>query len=1011
LGINLSDEDKEKAVRNAINTMTLMEHKKILLVFDNISRSDFHKFINQMGPNRPIDIVITSRDGVGDSLHNTQVNPLSYDGLLKMFKAIVGEGYPIMAERDHTLLERYIEQVGENTAAIEFLSIAAREYKLPLSKLLDSNLETFSIDSESGPKEAIGALVEKLFRANSVSQDQQEVLRYLVCLPDEFVNYADYKDLIDIKKYEARENRSWRFRAEVVALSGIGWLRNTTEPESYKLHGLVSKALLPQLKPSEDNVADLLERLSHLLNAQGKASNDLDRFRWISIGKSVLHTVQRTDGQRYDKLAHSLADALFEFGKFGKAALMYKNVAKSYVERQLPEQAADVYSSLGKVSLTVAKRNDIKSGLGENNRSTAIDCFEKAISTLESLNQDRLSESLPLKLAENYLNLVRTHSENKGFESVQQESEKGLARLATYKDAKALSSSELKNMTAKIHSQLGNAFGERGQFISAAKSFKQALGLFLESNGEAGKTHDDTARAQLNLAKAYQRQALHARSSERGQFYSKAEKQLTAVIDGNFNLKFKARGQKAHVSLFEEQGNHDKAKELLNKYQIELSLNSSSESHLVSDALSTTSESPVEGYDINQKKRTMFDIYSNDKDKQKKVTNRAEQMDALDQAVNKSITINLQYMYETNDIEALLDSHIKMSLNEAIDRRSSVSGVSTLQYIVVEWLKESLDQNRLLIVPYSPTNEMRDATSHWVGLAFSLNAQGELRICCADSLNIRTQVPVDIKSMIDSLIKNKNVGANINSVGYLPLSHSKKDDGTSCGAYVVHNLSRIIDHWNDTNQLPSNVTSKETAFAIREAHVKTLGLDSDFSRRQSENTRTVSTIAVSKMKSQDKALDHIVFELRKLTPSQLKTDDIAFHAKSIITTEQLDKNNIQLLNANQLADQSVKAFLAVANIDKALQVINEYGSQIPRDFDSILINVSQTDDGNNHNNSIISQLRSIGKLLLESPASESRDVISTALFTNFSEQTSVEDLTFIDLEYLAMAGRLLVDSS
>ena len=207
------------------------------------------------------------------------------------------------------------------------------------------------------------------------------------------------------------------------------------------------------------------------------------------------------------------------------------------------------------------------------------------------------------------------------------------------------------------------------------------------------------------------------------------------------------------------------------------------------------------------------------------------------------------------------------------------------------------------------------------------------------------------------------------------------------------------------------MTSKETAFAIREAHVKTLGLDSYFSRRQSENTRTVSTIAVSKMKSQDKALDHIVFELRKLTPSQLKTDDIAFHAKSIITTEQLDKNNIQLLNANQLADQSVKAFLAVANIDKALQVINEYGSQIPRDFDSILINVSQTDDGNNHNNSIISQLRSIGKLLLESPASESRDVISTALFTNFSEQTSVEDLTFIDLEYLAMAGRLLVDSS
>ena len=383
--------------------------------------------------------------------------------------------------------------------------------------------------------------------------------------------------------------------------------------------------------------------------------------------------------------------------------------------------------------------------------------------------------------------------------------------------------------------------------------------------------------------------------------------------------------------------------------------------------------------------------------------------------MNKGVTINSQYMYEGEDIEALLDKYLDSPHNkEIISRGSSVSSVSSLINIVKPWLEKESRQNRLLLVPYQPTNENGDANNHWIGVAFALGAKKELHICCADSLNIRSEVPADIKSMINLLTQDQIAGGTINSVSYLSLSHSKQGDGTSCGAYVVHNLSRVIDYWSRTNQLPLDVASKETDFTIRVAHVNTLGLDSGFDRKQNNNIITVNSIPVSNIRSQDIALANIVFQLRNQTLQQraqgalLDDTSIRSFAERIIATRPSSEDDTQLLASDQLANKSVKTFYAVSKIGQALQVIAEYDLDISQRFNRVLIDAPRTDTDIDK---ITCSLRNIGQSLLNSPASESRDIISTALFTNFSENVSVEDLNLIDMEHLAIAGNLLKSSS
>ena len=220
---------------------------------------------------------------------NMPVTPLSKNDLIAMFTKYIGDSR-VISEADLGLVRKFIDEMADNTLAVELLSKAAADNpKKTIQDLVGFDNPDVVVSAQINQGNvSVGAVtdfIKKLYAVENISPAERKLLLHLVCLPNEFVAYEDYKTLMMAADFTDNLGDIYR---DLRALFKIGWLRHNKERDSYKIHGLVSKALVEQLQPSEDSVPVLLRSLSRVMERNNPAVEKLDRLRWVRFGKSVL---------------------------------------------------------------------------------------------------------------------------------------------------------------------------------------------------------------------------------------------------------------------------------------------------------------------------------------------------------------------------------------------------------------------------------------------------------------------------------------------------------------------------------------------------------------------------------------------------------------------------------------------------------------------------------------------------------------------------------------------------
>ena len=111
---------------------------------------------------------------------------------------------------------------------------------------------------------------------------------------------------------------------------------------------------------------------------------------------------------------------------------------------------------------------------------------------------------------------------------------------------------------------------------------------------------------------------------------------------------------------------------------------------------------------------------------------------------------------------------------------------------------------------------------------------------------------------------------------FLSLIHPQQSDVTSCGPFVIENLSEIMQTWLDQDGvIPIRIKDNKDAVALRTQHLEQLGgIDAPFGQQQFWNIETVGGIEIEDIQQQEQLLKDIITAIRKMP------DDLLQEAKS-----------------------------------------------------------------------------------------------------------------------------------
>jgi hypothetical protein len=172
----------------------------------------------------------------------------------------------------------------------------------------------------------------------------------------------------------------------------------------------------------------------------------------------------------------------------------------------------------------------------------------------------------------------------------------------------------------------------------------------------------------------------------------------------------------------------------------------------------------------------------------------------------QGLTVNEDYQYEDNDIQAILSTRIRQIFQERPERLlKPIQLLAAADNILGSQLKTRLEQargihqrERIVLIPYNLGN------AHWVGILLEFDANEHIqRAQYFDSLSYSTHLP-------------ENIARELREVYPVDLKASvllSQTDYTSCGAYMIENLLLAI-----LNEHPPIVSAND----IRALHLEAL---------------------------------------------------------------------------------------------------------------------------------------------------------------------------------------------
>jgi len=315
--------EPEKEFKEILIKLKSIADKPNLLIIDNGVQS-LSKY-RHMLPSQPNwHLLITSREDITD-FYIKPLGFLSEQQAIELFKKYYT--HKKLTDQD---IKELVVTVDYHTLTIEILAKTAQVQrydaavlKEAIEKDLKANVKISH--KEDGKIEKIGSYLRSVFSLSKLSETEIWLLKQFACLPPEFHTYDLLQELLINEQSPYKET----FAETLANIAQKGWLLKITASDSFKMHRIIAEVIRKELTISSIDIQNLIEVITSNLGRGDITDNPVNRFKWVSFGKTILKNIQDDTSDEITSLQFNLAIVLRHLGNFKEAKVLLEKAVQS----------------------------------------------------------------------------------------------------------------------------------------------------------------------------------------------------------------------------------------------------------------------------------------------------------------------------------------------------------------------------------------------------------------------------------------------------------------------------------------------------------------------------------------------------------------------------------------------------------------------------------------------------------------------------------------------------------
>ena len=293
----------------------------------------------------------------------------------------------------HTLTVEILAKTAQNLEikSLKKMATLLKERGIKIGKPVDFSTVAHSKEEQT---RYLFPYLEAIFQLPDINEAEAYLLKQFIGLPPTFFKWEEITALLQISE---EEETIWD--DQIIARNTLkkkGWLIYDEKLKVYKMHRIVQDVLEEKLKPTYEDLENLIDSISDSLSIDQAKDNPVDKFPFVIFGERILQVIHNQTNENFTVFQSNLALVYKDLGDYKQARDLLKVALHSDIRnfgQDHPSTAirrsnlATVYKDLGDYEqardlLKVALHSDIRN-FGEDHPSTA-----RSRSNLASVYQD-----------------------------------------------------------------------------------------------------------------------------------------------------------------------------------------------------------------------------------------------------------------------------------------------------------------------------------------------------------------------------------------------------------------------------------------------------------------------------------------------------------------------------------------------------------------------------------------------------------------------------------------------
>ena len=369
LKIKRSGNEARELFISTITALKKIEDKPNLLIIDNAesSLSQWYDYL----PGQPAwHILVTSRERI-HKFDLKELGFLSESNAVELFTSHYTRGKISSAD-----IRELVTIVDLHTLTIEILAKTAQTQRTEIKQLKkaikDDLKANVYVDHRGGKIEKVTSYLSSIFTMSTLTDNEIWLLKQFVCLPPEFHSFDLLQELIRPEESQKEDV----FSETIEELGAKGWLLKNSETDSYKMHRIIAEVIRKQQTISLTDVEPIIGSVSEKLRIDQSKDNPVDKFIWITYGKSALAIDPESTDAKISNLQNNLALVLQDLGDYEGAKKLLQKALRS-AEKNFGAEHPTTAVSYSNLALVLKDLGDYEGALELSAKSVSI--FQKVL--------------------------------------------------------------------------------------------------------------------------------------------------------------------------------------------------------------------------------------------------------------------------------------------------------------------------------------------------------------------------------------------------------------------------------------------------------------------------------------------------------------------------------------------------------------------------------------------------------------------------------------------------------